>query len=164
MANKVLEDLDDYFAAGEVTSEVSGFLNSAAEQYAVVQDDDTGDAVPAPSDSEGGLRNYHLFQKYGVLIDNLLTQFTKKSPYEPASVLEACKVEFEQHPQSSPYTAVEYLNAALEPSAFFQLVWTTRAMNNYEVGGEEEEDYEDEDEEEEDQVGGDNQEENASGV
>jgi hypothetical protein len=162
MASKVLEDLDDFFAAGEVTTEVSGFLNSAAEQYAVVQDD-TGDAVPAPSDSEGGLLNYHLFQKYGALIDNLLTQFTKKSPYEPASVLEACKVEFEQHPQSSPYTAVEYLNAALEPDAFFQLVWTTRAMNHYEVGGEEEEEYEGE-EGEENEGEHQEEEESASGL
>ena len=123
----LLDRLDFHFGHPDHTSRVGAFLNAEGSNFLRLE----------TTDDPNAHEYFTMFQRYGLVIEDVLVGFCAKSQLSFEDVARACVDEMDTKDGApSEYICVSYIAAALEFERFRQLVVDVNALLQYHAASE----------------------------
>ncbi|KAG5492867.1 hypothetical protein JKF63_01447 [Porcisia hertigi] len=142
----LLDELDAFFSKGSNTDRLRQFIEENDDTFSLVTSEDK-----LNTNTEASLRLYQLFQKYAVLVENIIEDFvaTKKTRDEALLRSLASAIQDEWKSPNTAYRCVctSYIVASMDYNDFLELAEDLYSMTHYQMFIDEEDDSEEDDSE-----------------
>ncbi|CAJ1037100.1 The ARF-like 2 binding protein BART, putative [Leishmania shawi] len=129
-ASALLDELEAFFSQGSSTDRLRQFIGENEGTFALIASESA-----VNTDTEVSLRLYHLFQKYGSLIEALIGEFmaTMEKPDESMlqSLTSAIQEEWKSPNAAYRCVCTSYVVASMDYKEFLEFVDDMYSMTHY---------------------------------